>query len=155
MRLADSVKLYASGDGIGLGTGGANISSVPRHGHPEEFVPVRSKQRKGGPDKGGVVFGAEEARSLLAKLRTVKKRLTATSSGSQAEQSSLVKRPYAVVDPMNRVVNEFDTEEQAQRASEARRYARVVPVHDTPAVRDIARKEKMDKGDINNIMRRT
>jgi len=69
------------------------------------------------------------------------------TSGGQSEGSSLTARKFYVVDGAGRVLHTFMTREEAEQASAANRYSRVVthvedatPLQNTPEVRDMARK---------------
>jgi len=124
MKLSGTMDLYAT-----------VLSTLPEHGHPEEMFPNRAKQRKGGPDKGGIVSAKKKKRKA--------KTLTTEAAGGQSEGSSKVSRSYRVTDGMGRVLHKFRTKEEADEASAGNRYTRVVsqiPADKTPEVRDMARK---------------
>lgn len=131
MNLSSTIKLYRI-DADAINQSSEGHSTFPAHGHPETSN-GRDKQRKGGADKGGV---------------------NADSAGTQTTGAAK-NRKYKVVDRMGRVVNSFDTFDEAKKASAGNTYTKVVPSKtsdDDQSVRDRVRnnpsQRRIDKADI-------
>lgn len=91
----------------GVGNARASLPAGSQY-NPEQTNWNREAQRKGGPDKGGIVA------KKIRKTKTLKSEATSSQSES-----------YNVTDYMDRVLHRFKTRDEAEHASAGNRYTRV------------------------------